>query len=347
MKLGLTIGYSGADMRLPMQKILRAEELGYDSVWTAESYGSDAITPLAFIAAHTRRIRLGTGVIQLAARTPANAAMCAGTVDALAGGNRFILGLGVSGPQIVEGWYGEPWGRPYYRLRDYITIVRKIFQRKEPVVHAGKEIALPYQGPGSSGLAKPLRSILHMNPNIPIMLGAENESIVKLCGELCDGFLPLGFVPGSLSHYRPWLEEGFRRAGGGKSLDKFEIFPMVPVLIDRDVKAAMNRMKPDIALYAGGMGARSKNFHNELMIRQGFPEAAARIQELFLTGRKEEAAAAVPDELIDLRALVGTPERIRSRYRAWEDSGATGLLVRSTQDDAIELMAQLADAPQA
>ncbi len=343
MKLGLTIGYSGAEMRLPLKRILCAEELGYDSVWTAESYGSDAVTPLAFIAAHTRRIRLGTGLIQLAARTPANAAMCAGTVDALAGGNRFILGLGVSGPQIVEGWYGQPWGRPYYRLRDYISIVRKIFERREPVVHDGKEIALPYQGPGSSGLGKPLRSILHMNPKIPIMLGAENESIVRLCGELCDGFLPLGFVPGSLPHYRTFLEEGFRRAGGGKSLDHFEIWPMVPVVIDRDVKAAMSRMKPEIALYAGGMGARSKNFHNELMVRQGFPEAATRIQELFLAGRKDEAAAAVPDELIDLRTLVGTPERIRTRYRAWEDSGATGLLIESIQDEAIELMAELAD----
>jgi F420-dependent oxidoreductase-like protein len=342
MKLGLTIGYSGAEMRLPLKRITRAEELGYDSVWTAESYGSDAITPLAFIAAHTKRIRLGTGVIQLAARTPANAAMSAGTVDALAGGNRFILGIGVSGPQIVEGWYGEPWGRPYYRLRDYIIIIRKIFRREAPVTHTGKEISLPYQGTGSSGLAKPLRSILHMSPQIPIMLGAENESIVKLCGELCDGFLPLGFVPGSMPHYRPWLEEGFRRAGGGKSLDRFEIYPGVPVVIDRDVKAAMNRMKPDIALYAGGMGARSKNFHNQLMIRQGFPEAAARIQELYLAGRKEEAAAAVPDELIDLRALVGPPDRIRARYRAWQDSGATGLLIRTNQDEAIELMAEMA-----
>jgi F420-dependent oxidoreductase-like protein len=345
MKLGLSVGYSGAEMRLPLKRIIRAEELGYDSVWTAESYGSDAVTPLAFIAGQTKRIRLGTGVIQLAARTPANAAMCAGTVDALAGGNRFILGIGVSGPQIVEGWYGEPWGRPYYRLRDYITIVRKILRRDEPVVHAGKEIALPFTGSGSSGLAKPLRSILHMNPDLPIMLGAENESIVRLCGELCDGFLPLGFVPGSMPHYRPWLEEGFRRASGGKSLDKFEIFPMLPVVIDRDVKAAMSRMKPDIALYVGGMGARSKNFHNELMIRQGFPEAAARIQELFLAGRKQEAADAVPDDLIDLRALVGTPERIRERYRAWEDSGATGLIVRSNQDEAIELMAKVADVP--
>jgi len=342
MKLGLTIGYSGANLRLPLKRIQRAEELGYDSVWTAESYGSDAITPLAYIAAVTKRIRLGAGVIQLAARTPANAAMCAGTVDALAGGNRFILGLGVSGPQIVEGWYGQPWGKPYYRLRDYVTIMRKIFRREEPVTHAGREIALPYNGPGSSGLAKPLKSILHMNPDIPIFLGAENQATVKLCAELCDGWLPLGFVPGSLPRYRTWLEDGFRRAGAGKSLSQFEIYPMLPVVIDRDVKAALQRMKPDIALYAGGMGARGKNFHNDLMIQQGFPEAAARIQDLYLAGRKAEAAAAVPDDLVDLRALVGPPDRIRSRYREWEKSGATGFLVQAGQDEAIELMAEVA-----
>jgi F420-dependent oxidoreductase-like protein len=343
MKLGLTIGYAGAQLRLPVQRIVKAEELGYDSVWTAESYGSDAMSPLAYLAAFTKRIRLGTGVIQLAARTAANAAMCAGTIDALAGGKRVIVGLGVSGPQIVEGWYGEPWGRPYYRLRDYVTIMRKIFQREAPVAHTGREISLPYGGPGSSGMGKPLRSILHMNPEIPIFMGTENEATVTLCAELCDGWLPLGFVPGSMPHYRPWLEHGFARAGGGKSLDRFEIFPMLPVVIDRDVHAAFDRMKPDIALYAGGMGARTKNFHNDLMVRQGFPEAAARIQELYLAGRKEEAAAAVPDELIDLRALVGPPERIRERYRAWENSGATGLIVRTNQDEAIELMARVAD----
>jgi F420-dependent oxidoreductase-like protein len=343
MKLGLTIGYSGAQLRLPVQRIIRAEELGYDSVWTAESYGSDAMSPLAYLAALTKRIRLGTGVIQLAARTPANAAMCAGTIDALAGGNRVIVGLGVSGPQIVEGWYGEPWGKPYYRLRDYVTIMRKIFRREGPVSHAGREISLPYNGAGSSGLGKPLRSILHMNPDIPIFLGSENEAAVKLCAELCDGWLPLGFVPGSMAHYSPWLEHGFARAGGGKSLTKFEIFAMLPVVIDRDVHAAFARMKPDIALYAGGMGARTKNFHNDLMVRQGFPEAAARIQELYLAGRKEEATAAVPDELIDLRALVGPPERIRERYRAWRDSGATGLLIRTNQEEAIELMAQVTE----
>jgi len=342
MKLGLTIGYSGAGMRLPLERILRAEALGYDSVWTAESYGSDAVSPLAYIAALTKRIRLGTGVIQLAARTPANAAMCAGTVDALAGGNRFIVGLGVSGPQIVEGWYGQPWGRPYYRLRDYVTIMRKIFQREAPVAYTGREISLPYDGPGSSGLGKPLKSILHMNPKLPIWLGAENEATVKLCAEICDGWLPLGFVPGSMPHYRPWLEAGFRRAGGGKSLDNFEIYPMLPVVIDRDVQAALDRMKPDVALYVGGMGARSKNFHKDLMVRQGFPEAAERIQELYLAGRKAEATAAVPDELVDLRALVGPPARIRERYRVWENSGATGALIRTNQDEAIELMAEVA-----
>jgi F420-dependent oxidoreductase-like protein len=342
VKLGLTIGYSGANLRLPVERIIRAEKLGYDSVWTAESYGSDAVSPLAYIAAITKRIRLGTGVMQLAARTPANAAMCAATVDALAGGNRFIAGLGVSGPQIVEGWYGQPWGRPYYRLRDYVAIMRKIFRREEPVTHAGKEISLPYTGPGAAGLSKPLKSILHSRPDIPIFFGAENEATVKLCAEVCDGWLPLGLIPGSFSRYRPWLEEGFRRSGAGRSLDRFEIFPIVPVVIDRDVQAAFDRMKPDIALYVGGMGARSKNFHNDLMKQQGFPEAAARIQELYLAGRKQAAIDAVPDELIDLRALVGPPDRIRSRYREWEKSGATGLLLRTNDDKAIDLMAEVA-----
>lgn len=348
MKLGLMLGYSGSTLHLPIERIIRAEALGYDSVWSAEAYGSDAVSPLAYIAALTKRIRLGTGVMQLAGRTPANAAMCAATVDALAGEGRFIAGLGVSGPQIVEGWYGQPWGKPYYRLRDYVTIMRKIFQREEPVTHAGREIALPYTGPGSVGLGKPLKSILHMNPKLPIFLGVTNEAAVKLCAELCDGWLPLGLVPGAFPHFQPWLETGFRRAGDGKSLKNFEIFSVVPVVLDQDVRTAFDRMKPNVALYVGGMGARSKNFHKNLMIQQGFPEAAERIQELYLAGRKEEAAAAVPDELLDLRALVGPPERIRSRYQAWESSGNTGLILQTNQDEAIELMAKVADlAPSA
>jgi len=341
MKLGLSIGYSRAQLEVPVKLVQRAEELGYDSVWTAEAYGSDAITPLAYLAALTKRIRLGTGIMQLAARPPAAAAMAAGTVDALAGGGRVIAGLGVSGPQIVEGWYGQPWGKPTTRIRDYVAIMRKIFERKEPVSHAGREIALPYTGPGALGVGKPLMSILHMNPRLPIWLGTGTEANVKLTAEIADGWLPLGFVPRLMPMLRPWLEEGFRRAGGGKGLSGFEIQPSVQVAITDDVKGALARMKPRVALYAGGMGHRDKNFHKEMMIRRGFAEAAQRIQELYLAKKKAEAEAAVPDEFCDEMALVGPAGRIRERYRAWADSGITGLTVVTEQPEAMELMASL------
>jgi F420-dependent oxidoreductase-like protein len=342
MKLGLSIGYSGAHLDIPVKLVQRAEELGYDSVWTAEAYGSDAVTPLAFLAAHTRRIKLGTGIMQIAARTPANAAMSAATVDALAGGGRFIVGLGVSGPQIVEGWYGQPWGKPYWRIRDYVAIMRKIFAREAPVTHDGREISLPYSGPGGTGLGKPLKSILHMNPAIPIYLATGNEATVKLTAEIADGWLPMGFVPGAMAEYRPWLEEGFRRAGNGKSLKDFSIHAAVHVEVDDDVPAALARLKPEVALYVGGMGHRTKNFHNDIMVRRGFGDAAKRIQELYLAGRKDEAIAAVPDEWVDAKSLVGPPARIRQRYRAWEDCGADTLNVRSRQPEAIEVIAQAA-----
>jgi F420-dependent oxidoreductase-like protein len=243
----------------------------------------------------------------LAARTPANAAMCAGTVDALAGGGRFIAGLGVSGPQIVEGWYGEPWGRPYYRIRDYVAIMRKIFAREEPVTHDGREISLPYKGEGAMGVGKPLKSILHMNPHIPIYLATGNESTVKLTAEIADGWVPMGFFPGSMEFYRPWLEEGFRRAGNGKGLKDLEIQASVHVEVSDDVKGALAKLKPEVALYVGGMGHRDKNFHKDIMVRYGFGDAANRIQELYLAHRKEEAIAAVPDEWVDLKSLVGPP----------------------------------------
>ena len=344
MKLGISIGYSGAQMQLPVEKVQAAERLGYDSVWTAEAYGSDAVTPLAYLAALTSRIRLGTGIMQLAARTPANAAMSVATVDAMAGGDRFIAGIGVSGPQIVEGWYGEPWGKPYWRIRDYVAIMRKILERKRPVVHEGREISLPYAGEGSSGLGKPLRSILHMNPAIPIWLGTGTEANVKLTAEIADGWLPLGYVPGEkLARFRPWLEEGFRRAGGGKGFDDFEIQVSATVRITDDVQGALDEMKPWTALYIGGMGHRTKNFHNDNMVRRGYGAAARRIQELFLAGRKEEAAAAVPDEFLDETALIGPVERIRERYRLWADDPVTGVTVNTNQMEAMELMAELAE----
>jgi F420-dependent oxidoreductase-like protein len=342
MKLGLSIGYSGAVLEVPVDLVQRAEALGYDSVWTAEAYGSDAVTPLAFLAGKTQHIKLGTAIMQLAARTPANAAMSAATVDALAGGGRFIAGIGVSGPQIVEGWYGQPWGKPYWRIKDYVEIMRKVLRREGPVTHEGREISLPYAGAGAMGVGKPLKSILHMRPDIPIYLGTGNEATVKLTAEIADGWLPLGFVPGSMPEYRPWLEEGFRRAGGGKGFGNFEIQASVHVEVRADVKAALAKLKPEVALYVGGMGHRDKNFHKDIMVRRGFKQAADRIQELYLAHRKEEAAAAVPDEWVDAKSLVGPPERIKQRFRAWEDSGASGLTVRSKDAQAIEVMADAA-----
>jgi F420-dependent oxidoreductase-like protein len=344
MKLGLSVGYSGARMSLPMDKILLAERLGYDSLWTAEAYGSDAITPLAYIAAKTDRIRLGTGIMQLAGRTAAMCAMQAQTVDALAGGNRVIAGLGVSGPQIVEGWYGEPWGVPYYRLRDYMQIMLKIFAREGPVTHEGREISLPYakDAKGSSGLGKPLMSILHPNPNLPLWLGAGGQATTRLSAELGQGILPLRFAPGALAEIGPWLLEGFARAGGGKSWDGFEIQGSVGVSITDDRQSALDARKPQIALYVGGMGARSKNFHNDSMVRAGYPEEAKKIQELFLAGRKQEAIAAVPDAYVERGVLIGTPEQISERYVAWAESGVTGLTVGTDQPEALELMADLA-----
>ena len=339
MKLGLSIGYSGPQLQIPLKKIQLAEQLGYDSVWTAEAYGSDAITPLAYIAAHTERIRLGTGVIQLAARSPANAAMAFATLDQLSGGNRAICGLGVSGPQIVEGWYGQPWGKPYYRIKDYVSIMRKVFRREEPVRHEGKEISVSFTGEGSLGIGKALKSIMHMNPNIPIFLGTGMEATVKLTAEIADGWLPLGFVPETAKLYDDWLADGFAR--GDKAPSSFECQAGTQVQITNDIKSALDSIKPGIALYVGGMGHKTKNFHKEMMIRRGFGDAAERIQELFLAKRKEEAAAEVPDEFVDQGALIGPKERIKKRFRDWEDSGITGLTVGG-DEEAIRFMAECA-----
>jgi F420-dependent oxidoreductase-like protein len=342
MKLGLMLGYSGAQVNFRIDLVKLAEKLGYDSVWTSEAYGSDAMTPLAWIAGQTSRIRLGTGIAQLAGRPPAMCAMQAMTIDALAGGGRMIVGLGVSGPQIVEGWYGQPWGKPYWRVRDYVEIMRKIFRREGPVAHEGREISLPYTGEGATGLGKPLRSILHPSHDIPIVLGSGGDSMLRLCGEICDGVLPLRFVPREMPRFRHFIEEGFQRAGNGKSWDSFSFEALVPVTIGADVQAALQAMKPGIALYVGGMGHATMNFHKRAMEQLGYADAAARIEELFRAGRKQEAADAVPDDFVDEQALVGTPDRIRERYRPWADSGITGLHIGTSQAAAIELMADIA-----
>lgn len=340
MKLGLALGYSGREMRLPIERIQLAERLGYDSVWTAETYGSDAWSPLAFIAAKTEHIRLGTAIQQLAGRPPVMAAMQAATIDALAGGNRVIVGIGMSGPQIVEGWFGQPWGKPYYRVKDYVEIMRQVFKREGPVSHDGKEFQLPFQGEGALGIGKPLKSILHPNPDIPIWLGTGTETMVKLTGQIADGWLPLRSTPSSLANSKKWLEDGAKKAG--KSIDDLEIQSAIPVMITDDVKSAIDAMKPNAALYVGGMGHKNMNFHKDQMIARGFGDAAERIQELYLAGRKDEASDAVPDEFIDEAALLGDKQRIKERYRPWVDAGYSGLTVNTSQDEAVQYMAEIA-----
>ena len=341
MKLGLSVGHAGARMNLPLARIQRAEELGFDSVWASETYSSDAITPLAYIAARTQRIRLGTGIAILAARTPANLAMCAQTIDAMSGGGRMIVGLGMSGPQIVEGWYGEPWGRPNRRLRDYVAIMKKIWKREGPVSHDGEEIALPYAGPGSSGLGKPLKSILHGNPDIPVFLGTATPTNIRMTGEIADGWIGMHLTPSTVKDHIPLIEQGLARRTDGKTLADFVLRGTLLAQVATDVKAALAALKPQVALYAGGMGAKDLNFHKDAMVRRGFGEAAERIQELFLAGRKDEATAAVPDEYVDDEHLVGPPERIRERWKPWLGSGLNMMTFMQPDDATLEVLGTL------
>jgi len=340
MKTGIFIGYSGAHRDLPIRRIQRAEELGFDSVWTAESYGSDAMTPLAHIGALTSKIKLATGIAQIAARTPANLAMCAQTIDDMFEG-RMILGLGVSGPQIVEGWYGQPWGKPADRLRDTVQIVQKILRRDGPVTHEGREISLPYTGPGSSGLAKPLKSILHGNPNIPIMLGTSTNENIRMTAEIADGWVSMSWYPGALKRFGPLIEQGLARRTDGRTLKDFRIVAINSIYVADDVRTAMDAAKGPIALFAGGMGAKTKNYHKERMASAGFAEAAERVQELFLAGRKDEAVQAVPDEYVDLIALAGPPERIKEKWKDWADSGLDSLVLGIHDDRTLEVVGEL------
>ena len=325
-----------------MARISRAEELGFDSVWTAESYGSDVFSPLAFIAAQTRRIRLCTGIAQLAARTPANCAMTAQTIEELAGRGRMVVGLGVSGPQIVEGWYGQPWGKPATRIRDYVAIMRKIWAREEPVSHDGKEIALPYGGPGATGLGKPLKSILHGNPDIPVMLGTSTPGNVRLTGEIADGWLSMHVTPDSAGEKIALLEQGLARRGDGRKLADLEIVGIAQLFLTDNVRAALDAIKPHVALYVGGMGAAGKNFHNDAMVERGYGAEAARIQELYLAGHKDEAAATVPDAYIDDGAMIGDEARLAERYARWRDSPFTLLRLGNVTLPGMEAIARIA-----
>lgn len=342
MKLAIGIGYSGASIQIPMDFVLEVERLGYDSVWSAEAYGSDAVTPLAYIAARTERIKLGTGIMQIPGRTPAMAAMTMMTLDQISGG-RALVGLGLSGPQVVEGWHGVPYGKPAARTREYVQIMRKIWKREEPVTFEGKEYQLPYSGPDATGLGKPLKSILH-GRDLPVYLATMGPVNIRNTAELADGWLPIWFSPKRMDLFRPSIEEGFRRAGNGKGYKDFDMAAGCQVMITDDVKAGLATMKPNLALYMGGMGAREKNFHNEMMQRYGYEEAAKTIQELYLAGRKKEAEEAVPDELCDEMSLIGPESRIRERIKDWEDAGVTTLMVQTRQQEAVRLMADITGA---
>ncbi|MGH2916961.1 MAG: LLM class F420-dependent oxidoreductase [Solirubrobacteraceae bacterium] len=329
MALGLNLGYwPGAPPPGTAASIAEAERLGFGSIWTAEAYGSDALMPLAWWGAATSRVKLGTAIVQVSARTPAATAMAAMTLDHLSGG-RLILGLGVSGPQVVEGWYGQPFAKPLARTREYISILRAIWAREGPVTNDGAHYPLPVAGrDGTTGLGKPLKSSLRpLREQIPIYLAAEGPKNIALARELCDGWLALFYSPHHDGFYRDALGEGLARPGARRTANEFEVAATVPLIVTADVEAAADALRPMYALYFGGMGARGTNFHADVAIRMGYEAQVARIQELYLSGHKDEAAAAVPTALLQQLTLIGPPDKIRHDLEAWRDSIVTTLLI--------------------
>ena len=324
VRLGFYMGYAppGTNPTELIALAQEAERLGYDSAWAAEAWGTDAVTVLAWLAATTSTIKIGSAILQMPARTPANTAMTAATLDLMSEG-RFLLGLGTSGPQVVEGWHGEPWGKPLAKTREYIEVVRTAL-RRETLEFEGEHYTVPYRGPDATGLGKPLKLMMRpLRAEIPIYLASLRRRSVELAAEIADGWLPIFFSP---ERARQTFPVPFERDG-------LDIAPAVPAVLSDDVETAREVLKPYYALYVGGMGARGKNFYNELAGEYGFEEAAQQIQDLFLDGKQRDAAAAVPDELVDELALVGPRERIADRLEAWKESGATTMLV-STRDAA-------------
>ena len=338
MRLGLQLGYD--DPRGAITLAQEADRLGFHSVWTSEAYGTDAVTPMAWIAATTERIHVGSAIMQMPARTPAATATTVATLDILSGG-RVLLGLGTSGPQVAEGWHGQPWGRPLVRTREYVEIVRTILRREAPVEHHGHHYDVPYTGSDATGLGKPLKIIVHpLRARVPIYLAAIGPKNVALTAEIADGWLPIFFSPERFADvHGPALEEGFATRGGRP--DDWDLAPLVPVVVDDDVQACRDLLKPTLALYLGGMGARGQNFYTRLAQRYGFEAEAATIQDLYLEGKKGEAAMAVPDALVNEIALVGDRARIADRLAVWSESGATTLVLQARQPEALRVLAEL------
>lgn len=326
IKLGYNTGYWGSGPPSgALEGIKEADRLGFDSIWTAEAYGSDAITPLAWWGSQTQNVRLGTSIIQMSARTPSATAMAAMTLDHLCGG-RFILGLGASGPQVVEGWYGQPYPKPLARTREYIDIVRNIVRREKPIDHHGEFYDIPLRG--GSGLGKPLKSTVHpLRKEIPIFLGAEGPKNVALSGEICDGWLPLFFSPKEDAFYRNCLNEGFAKSGEANKADRFEVAATVMIIPGDDAEKCADFVRPFLALYAGGMGARGANFHFEVFARMGYEDVALKVQDLYLAGKKEEAAASIPLAMVEDVALVGPIDKIKDDMAKWRDTCITTFLL--------------------
>ncbi len=342
MRLGWHTGYWSAGPPPGVaDAVVAAEDAGFDSVWTAEAYGSDAFTPLAWWGARTSRIRLGTAVAQIAARTPAATAMAALTLDHLSGG-RFTLGLGVSGPQVVEGWYGQPYRRPLARTREFVAVVRDVLRREGPVRADGEFYRLPLTEPEGSGLGKALRSTVHpLRADLPVHLAAEGPRNIALAAEIADGWLPLFYAPRMDAELRELLADGFsRRPAGARPVEEFEVTATVPVVLGPDVETAADTVRPFVALYAGGMGARGANFHADALARLGYADACAEIQAHYLAGDRARAAAAVPTELVQDIALVGPPEQVRAQAQAWRGTAVTTLLVQ-TDPAAVTAIARL------
>ncbi len=339
LTLGYSTGYwSAGPPSGALDAIKEADRLGFDSFWTAEAYGSDCLTPLAWWGAQTKRIKLGTSIVQMSARTPAATAMSAITIDHLSGG-RFILGLGASGPQVVEGWYGVPYPRPLERTREYIQIVRDIIRREGPVEFHGKHYDLPYTG--GAGLGKALKSTVHpLRVDIPIYLAAEGPRNVSLAGEIADGWLPLFFSPKEDSWYRERLQVGFDASGEPGKAERFEVASMLTIIPGEDTEQCADLMRPMLALYAGGMGAKGANFHFDVFARMGWEDVATKVQELYLQGKKQEAAAAIPLEMVEDVALVGPPDKIRDDLEKWRETCLTTVLL-SGRADQLEMLAEL------
>jgi F420-dependent oxidoreductase-like protein len=339
MKIGLQLGYWGSGPPVgAVELVQEADRLGYDSVWTAESYGSDALTPLAWWGSRTERVRLGTSLCQLSARTPTAMAMAALTLDHLSGG-RFVLGLGVSGPQVVEGWYGQSFTAPLARTREYVDVVRQVLAREGPVTNDGPHYPLPY--PGGTGLGKALKPIVHpLRADIPIILGAEGPKNVALAAEIADGWFPIFFSPHHMGEFKEALDEGFARPTARRSAADFEVIAFCPVVLNDDVEQAADLYRPMLALYIGGMGARDVNFHFDVFVRMGFGSAATKIQDAYLDGRHNDAAAAVPTAMVEDIALVGPVDKIRDDLEAWRASRATTMLINGNSA-TLRTMAEL------